>query len=202
MIRRKTARETLVESFRDLSQHKAVDKISVREIVKNCDYSRATFYREFRDKYDLISWDYAQSLHSIMCKYGRGGLPWSQSLLEGAHFFQDNQDYLVNLLRHTAGRESFERCLIDTNCQELRECIESLSGETIDRETDLYVRLYCSGTVKLCCDWLMGRISTDASSIADVWEKSVPAPLQPYLYGQVASSSASHTFTRDRWESC
>ncbi|MBQ4417411.1 MAG: TetR family transcriptional regulator, partial [Butyrivibrio sp.] len=38
-----------------------IDRITIRQITDNCDYSPATFYRHFKDKYDLIAWDYAQN---------------------------------------------------------------------------------------------------------------------------------------------
>ncbi len=59
-MKRKTAREILADSFRELMEHKSADKITIREITANCGYSMATFYRQFRDKYDLIAWDYAR----------------------------------------------------------------------------------------------------------------------------------------------
>ena len=49
-MKRKTAKELLAESFRELAEQKSVDKITVREIAENCGYSPATFYRQFRDK--------------------------------------------------------------------------------------------------------------------------------------------------------
>ena len=54
----KTAREILAESFREVAETKPIDKITIRDIVDNCGYSPATFYRQFSDKYDLIAWDY------------------------------------------------------------------------------------------------------------------------------------------------
>ena len=33
-----------------------VDKITVQNIVDGCDMTRQTFYRNFKDKYDLINW--------------------------------------------------------------------------------------------------------------------------------------------------
>ena len=34
---------------------KSIDKITVKDITENCGYSSATFYRHFKDKYDLIA---------------------------------------------------------------------------------------------------------------------------------------------------
>ncbi|MBQ8973356.1 MAG: TetR/AcrR family transcriptional regulator, partial [Clostridia bacterium] len=55
-MKRKTAKDILADSFREIAQNKPVDKITIREIAQNCGYSSATFYRQFKDKYDLIVW--------------------------------------------------------------------------------------------------------------------------------------------------
>ena len=54
-MKQMTAREVLAESFRELAMEKSIERITVREIAENCEYSSATFYRHFRDKYDLIA---------------------------------------------------------------------------------------------------------------------------------------------------
>ena len=56
-MKRKTAKEMLVESFRELAEKKAVDKITVQDIIEACGFSKTTFYRSFKDKYDLMAWD-------------------------------------------------------------------------------------------------------------------------------------------------
>jgi len=43
-MKRKTAKEILTESFRELAENRSIDKITVQEIVDNCDYSTATFF--------------------------------------------------------------------------------------------------------------------------------------------------------------
>ena len=65
-MKRKTTKEILSESFRELAQSKNIDKITIQNIVDNCDYSPATFYRNFKDKYDIIAWDYAQKTAQII----------------------------------------------------------------------------------------------------------------------------------------
>lgn len=53
-MRRKPAKEILAESFRELAETIPIDKITIKDIVYNHDYSPATFYRYFKDKYDQI----------------------------------------------------------------------------------------------------------------------------------------------------
>ena len=59
-MKRKTAKEILSDSFRELAQVKPVDRITVKDITDNCGYSPATFYRQFKDKYDLIAWEFPE----------------------------------------------------------------------------------------------------------------------------------------------
>ena len=65
-MRRKTAGEILAESFRELAETKKI----------------ATFYRHFRDKYDLIAWDYAGRMDQIVSRIGNEDYIWRQALLD------------------------------------------------------------------------------------------------------------------------
>lgn len=55
---RKTKKELLVKSFQELALQKPISKITITNITDNCGLSQPTFYRYFRDKYDLIAWAY------------------------------------------------------------------------------------------------------------------------------------------------
>ena len=44
-MKRKTSKEILAESFREVSERKPIDKITIRDITEDCGYSPATFYR-------------------------------------------------------------------------------------------------------------------------------------------------------------
>lgn len=73
---RKTTKELLAESFRELADTKPIDKITIKDITENCGYSPATFYRQFRDKYDLIAWAYSRDLEKIMERVGTDETSW------------------------------------------------------------------------------------------------------------------------------
>ena len=47
-MKRKTAKEIPAESFRELAQSMPIDKITVKDIITDCGYSQATFYRQFQ----------------------------------------------------------------------------------------------------------------------------------------------------------
>ena len=55
-----------------------MDKITVPNIIEICGYSKTTFYRLFKDKYDLMAWDYAQRLQAIVGQTEKEDYEWKQ----------------------------------------------------------------------------------------------------------------------------
>ena len=181
-MKRKTAREILAESFRDLAVSKPVDKITVPNIIENCGYSKTTFYRLFKDKYDLMAWDYAQRLQAIIGQTAKEDYEWKQILLDVALLYNEQKDYLRNLLLHTRGYESFSRHMKRLNIEGLTKCVLNASGmKELDIKTEMYVRTYCQGTVDLSCDWIMGTYQVTPEELAAVFEDCLPVPLQKIL---------------------
>lgn len=184
-MKRKTAKEILADSFRELAETKTIDKITVKDIVANCGYSQATFYRQFRDKYDLIAWDYAQGVSVIMNKIGQDGYTWKQTLIDGANGFEAYRDYLSNLLQHTEGFDSFIRYMSESNFEALKHHIQKVTGtDDLPDMIVMYIRLYCLGTVSFACEWVLGKYQSTTAELAEVFLKSLPAPLHPYLLNE------------------
>lgn len=181
-MKRKTAKEILSESFRELAEKKPVDKITVPEIVENCGYSKTTFYRLFKDKYDLMAWDYTRRLKEIMDQVDHYKYKWTATLPACAALFHAERDYLKNLLLHTSGYESFSRYMKQLHFDSLRKCVLDASGAAeLDVKTEMYVRTYCQGTADLICDWIMGAYDVGPEELAEVFENCLPQPLHLYL---------------------
>ena len=181
-MRRKSAKEILAESFREIANTKSVDKITVPEITENCGYSKTTFYRQFKDKYDLMAWDYTEKHKEIMARTESPDYEWKKTLLEGAFLFDEQRDYLKNLLLHTNGYESFSRYMKQIHFESLRKCVLDASGEEkLDVKTEMYVRTYCQGTVDLICDWVMGIYDVSPEELAEVFENCLPLPRHRFL---------------------
>lgn len=182
-MKRKTAKEILLESFRELAEKKSVDKITVQDITENCGYSTTTFYRHFRDKYDLIGWDHTSYVAKVMNQIGVDDYSWRQTLLEGVNYFEQNKAYLANLIKHTNGHNSFVRNMTEINYEALKGYILKYGRiKELDEKTDMYIRIYCLGTVNLICEWILGRYHVTTQELAEILERSLPGPLHQYLY--------------------
>ncbi len=119
-MKRKTTKEILAESFRELSKKKSVEKITIQEIVDNCDFSPATFYRHFRDKYDLMAWDYTHDTSAIMKQIDDKEYFWEQTLTDAAEYYDTHREYLKNLLTNTSGYNAFVRNMAEINVELLK----------------------------------------------------------------------------------
>lgn len=182
-MKRKTAKEILAESFRELAETVPIDKITIKDIVYNCDYSPATFYRHFKDKYDLIAYDYVQRTSEIIAKFGTEGYEWKQIVTDCMCFFDENRKYMKNLFLNTKGMDSFVRYFADANIGHITECIlKNSSMKELSHDLEVYVRVYIFGTVQLTCQWLLGEFDSTADHLAELFEKAVPEPLKEYLY--------------------
>lgn len=182
-MKRKTAKEILAESFRELAEKKNIDKITVMDITKNCGYSSATFYRQFKDKYDLISWAYTCDLEKILDRIAFDETSWKQTLLDAANYYNEYKDYIVNLLLHTNGYDSFARNMTEINYNGLKNRILKSVGITeLDEKTEMYIRIYVQGGVRITCEWILGNYSVSSLDLAEVYENSLPEPLRQYLY--------------------
>ena len=180
-MKRKTTKELLAESFRELAAAKSIDRITVREIVDNCAYSPATFYRHFKDKYDLIAWDYAQRMAVLMDRIS-GGYSWAQILQDGAKHYEEERDYLTNLLLHTSGHDSFIQYMAESNYRVfMKYLLATLNQEGLDEKTALLARTYCLGTVCLTCEWILGKHSVTPKELAEIYENALPLPLRELL---------------------
>lgn len=181
-MKRKTAKEILTASFQELAAVKNVDKITIRDIADNCGYSPATFYRNFKDKYDLIAWEHTRAVAEIVDRTGDDDYLWKQTLYDGAQMYNENKDYLANLLKHTSGHDSFMRYMAEINCSSLEKYILSVKGDQkLTHEEMMCVKIYCFGLVGLACEWIMGQIDITIEEIAKAYEQSIPEPLKKYL---------------------
>ena len=80
----------LANAMKELLVHTPVDKITVKQIVDQCDVTRPTFYRHFKDKYDLINWYFDKILLESFEHMGEGRTVY-ESLVNKFEYIQMEQ---------------------------------------------------------------------------------------------------------------
>lgn len=181
-MKRKSAKEILEESFREIARNKPIDKITVSDIIDNCGYSSATFYRQFKDKYDLIAWSYTKDLEKILNGLRYDEVSWKQVLTDLAVYYNKHREYLANLMKNTRGYDSFVYNMTEIHISCLKHKIKNTEKSSeLDERTEMFVRLYVHGTVQLTCEWILGKYSAGVEELVSVYDQSFPPPLREIL---------------------
>lgn len=183
MITRPTTKELFAASLKELSALKPVDKITVREIAKNCGFTSKTFYNHFQDKYDLIAWIYSTAVEKIMSQMGRDGYEWRDAVREALRYFLENREFLRNLVANTSGQDSFINYVARFSVRIFSDYIKQTQNwDELPRDLEIFVRVYCYGTVCTFCEFLTAPIPVTDEEFVALIEKSLPEPLKKYLY--------------------
>ena len=182
IIIRKTTKEILAESFVELAETRTIDKISIIDIVENCSLTKPTFYRYFKDKYDLIQWIYAQNVEKIFIRIGKNGYIFKNSLLDNLHYFESNRKFMVNILKHTSGRDSFLNLINEIDIRFITEIIRKESGYVkLPEDVIAMIRVYCYGKGQYLSDWLLDCKPVSCEKMAEYMEACIPDILRLYL---------------------
>lgn len=62
----------LAQAMKICMQKTSLEKITVSQVVQQCGTTRQTFYRNFKDKYDLVNWYFDRILLESFEHMGEG----------------------------------------------------------------------------------------------------------------------------------
>lgn len=181
-MKRKTTKEILAESFMELTATKPISKISIVDIVGNCSMTKPTFYRYFKDKYDLMAWLFVREAQSNVNKIGKDGYLWRNTLMDGLRYYEENRKFMINALRHTSGWDAFINLINEADIGfVMNEIRKKLGTEEVPNHLAAMVKIYCYGTGQYLCDWLMDSHPSPCEEVAEAMEACIPEELKPYL---------------------
>lgn len=104
MVKKQTTKDLIAESLRELMEQMPFERITVRDIIQNCELSSTTFYKHFRDKYDLIEWIYHKDSRAFIDRIS-DTYTWKDAALDTLYSFYGKQRVLPFLFpqRQTCG---------------------------------------------------------------------------------------------------
>lgn len=181
-MQRKSTKEILVESFMELSRKKDVNKITIQEIVDNCQYSPATFYRHFSDKYDLIAWELVRYLEADFDDIARGDGTMADYILGTIRYSWNNREYIINLINNTKGYYSYANQVTEHAFALIKTYIEQKYGEkAVTPDLLICLRYSVQGTVHLAFSWIAGEFESTPEHLRDLVYQCLVLTLKPYL---------------------
>ncbi len=162
-----TTKKALAASLKKLLAEKPLDKITVIDIVEDCEVNRQTFYYHFKDIYDLVEWIYTSEATKVL-----GGKKtydtWQQGFLQIFQYVLDNKVFVTNTY-HSVNRELLERYLYNETYDLLIGVIEEKAVGIPVREDDkaFIANFYKYAFVGLMLEWIRTGMKEEPSSIID-----------------------------------
>ena len=149
MANQDIVKRAVAEGTKDLMRSRTIDLISVNAICEKTGLNRRTFYRYFRDKYEVVEWIYYHD-YLLNTDHFEGWSLWDY-IPHIAQVLYSDAVYYANALRYT-GQNSFRTCVIRYLSKILRgdyrECFPS------EALYDFYVAHECNMAFDLFVLWL------------------------------------------------
>ena len=181
MIIQQTTKVLLAESLKELAKFKAVDKITIRELTKNCGLTPPTFYNHFRDKYDLMAWIYNRQAEELMKNFG-SPITFEQVVWCIIEIVLADEEFYSNVLKNAVGQNSFRYATNDYSIKLTEEWIKARHNlDELPDDIQFHVKFYMRGFADIFVEWFLGKRKPPPQELARLIVEAMPAPLKPLL---------------------
>ncbi len=145
-------KEYLLEAIHTLSSKHPFDDITVEMILQEADVSRGTFYKYYRDKYDLANSYYSDYVNTnIMTKYD--GRNWEECLKELLQFVKQNKDYFKIMISN--GKTDFLSFISSFGMKEYQKVyMQNMRISQLTQEQIYELEFYNAGCVRIFSMWI------------------------------------------------
>ena len=172
-------RYVFAQAIKDLIKMTSLDKITVTDIVMRSGMTRQTFYRHFKDKYDLVNWYFEKLVLKSFEEMRQGGslqeaLNLKFAFIEQEHaFFKEafkSNDY-NNLIHYDFC------CIYDF----YKKFIYKKTGKDLSKDIDFLLNMYCRGSVDMTVDWVLNDMPIKKEEIVQYLMDAIPDKLEAYM---------------------
>ena len=179
MDRHDETKYIFAQAIKDLIKVVPLDKIAVTDIVTRSGMTRQTFYRYFKDKYDLVNWYFEKLVLQSFRQMGNGcslqeALQLKFAFINSEHsFFKEafkSNDY-NNLVNY------------DFNCiyEFYKGIIEKNLNHSVDDDLDFLLKMYCKGSIDMIVDWVLNDMPISIEKIVSLLIEALPKRLEPFI---------------------
>lgn len=175
----------LAASIKECMKTTPMDKITVKDIVEGCGVTRQTFYRNFKDKYDLINWYFDKLVLQSFAQIGMGHTV-GESLVQKFDFIRSEKAFFTEAFRsddyNSVKEHDFELIL-----QFYKNLLARKSCRPLGEELEFLLEMYCRGSVYMTEKWVLGGMKDSSKEIAAKLVEAMPPKLEKVFreYGLV-----------------
>ena len=154
-----STRYLFAQSIKDLMAKQSLDKMTVTDIVKHSGMTRQTFYRYFKDKYDLVNWYFEKLADKSFRQIGN-----SSTLREG-------------LIKKFNNVENYDyQCILEFYQNIIYKKIGNIPTDIM-----FLLEMYCHGSITMTVEWAISGMNKTPEEMADLLIQALPPKLEQLL---------------------
>lgn len=173
-LRVKRTRKLILEAMIELTAQKGFSTLTVRDIAKHAGINRATFYRHYQDKFDLLN-QYAEAVYELPNGPRKAGPPISSKGIDKL-----NISGFVRMFEHIHANAKFFRVMLGKNgdsafSEKIRQFIQKRMRRLVPEELrnegaslDLYLSYIASGSLGVLIWWLEHEMPYSPEELATI----------------------------------
>ena len=134
-------------------EHTSLDKITVTQIVERAGVTRQTFYRNFKDKYDLVNWHFEQLAQRSFKQMG-AGLTLREGLIKKFEFLKGERTFFTQAFRSQDCNSVVAydyQCILEFYTGIIKK---RLGTAALPDHLAFLLRMYCEGSIQMTVEWV------------------------------------------------
>lgn len=182
MLRPDTKR-ILAESLEELLENKELKNITVNEITDHCGAARSTFYKHFKDKYDLVNWIYEDFLTGYLCIQFNTELDEFMIQLKPLEFIYSKRKFFKKICKYS-GQNSFGEFVFQVTRKRAVEIfLTAHRTEKIPEKLMFFIDYMSAGTAYSIINWIEYDFPVEPEKMAEYLSDSTPV-----RYGDISDT--------------
>ena len=169
----------LAGAVRELMAFTPVDRITVKQIVERCDVTRQTFYRNFKDKYDLINW-YFDKLAIVSFRQMGMSLTLREGLIKRFEFIKGERCFFTAAFK-SEDHNSLLQHDFDFIYEFYTDIIKKKYQREIPPDIEFLLEMYCRGSIAMTVQWVTGGMKRSTEDMAELLVRALPPELAELL---------------------
>lgn len=177
-------KKKLAASLKKIMLTKKLNKITVTDIIKDCNVNRKTFYYHFEDIYDLLKWILEQEAVDVIKQFD-----FKYDHKEAILFVMDYVESNAHILAcayDSLGREEMRRFLYKDFMSVMRIIVDGLEKElnlkTEKNYREFVCNFYTEALAGTIIEWFKNPGGYDKDSLLDyllvIFKNAIPATLK------------------------
>lgn len=151
------------------------EKVRVGDICEKSGVSRQTFYRHFKDKYDLLNWYFEIILENSFHRMGKG-TTLHDALVKKLSYIKEERLFFTQAFRYD------EQNNLKDHDYELiyafyKDKLTQHTHQLLPSNIDFILRMYCQGSVFMTVQWLLNGCCETVEEMVDNLIQAMPIGL-------------------------